>query len=72
MGVSLQLLVVGLYLLEHGINAGRLCTHLRKSEDGGAEYEKSFYSLSDVFRLLVTVHHQVNNRNDETVQERGC
>ena len=41
-GVSLQLLVVGLYLLEHGINAGRLCAHPRKSEDGGAEYEKSF------------------------------
>jgi hypothetical protein len=41
-GVSLQFLVVGLYLLEHGINAGRLCAHPRKSEDGGAEYEKSF------------------------------
>ena len=30
------------YLLAHGINAGRLCAHPRKSEDGGAEYEKSF------------------------------
>ena len=33
MGVSLQFLVVGLYLLEHGINAGRLCAHPRKSEE---------------------------------------
>ena len=24
------------------IKAGRLCAHPRKSEDGGAEYEKSF------------------------------
>ena len=41
MGVSLQFLVVGLYLLEHGINAGRLCAHPRKSEDGGAEYRSN-------------------------------
>ena len=48
-----------------------LCASSRKSEDGGAEYEKSFIHCL-TFRLLVMVHHQVDNRNDETVQERGC
>ena len=39
---ELAAILLWLYLLEHGINAGRLCAHPRKSEDGGAEYEKSF------------------------------